>query len=137
MEDDAPEHPTWEVTLMTVTNAFARFIVCPLIVALSDVLLAGVQYAGWTHWIFVGLILAVASLVMDMTVLDRAGHIGGFILDTLAATVIVYLSQYILPGAIVTWGGALGAGILLGLAEIGMHAWLQASRRAGMRRSRP
>lgn len=114
---------------MTWMNALSRFLVCPLVVALADNVFAGVAYAGVWPWTAVGFVLAIAGIVMDITLLDRLGHVGAFLADTAAATLIVWGMQFILAGAVVTWAGALGAGVLLGLSEVFMHAWIQATRR--------
>jgi|GEM_PF-7074998 len=122
---------------MTFANAVSRFLVCPAIVALGDWLFPGVRYTGWVQWLLTGVVLAIASILMDSTMLDRLGHIGSFLADTMAATLIVWGSQYLLPGAAITWGGALGTGLLLGISEIFMHRWVQSSRRRGVRENRP
>ncbi|HYG58260.1 MAG TPA: DUF2512 family protein [Symbiobacteriaceae bacterium] len=122
---------------MTIANAVSRFLICPAVVAIGDWLFAGVSYAGWVQWLLTGFVLAAASILMDTTLLDRLGHVGAFLADTIAATLIVWASQFLLPATIVTWAGALGTGALLGVSEIVMHAWVQSSRRQGVRQNRP
>lgn len=122
---------------MTWSNALSRFIICPLVVALGDWVFAGVQLPGWTGWIIVGFVLAAAGTVMDMTLLDRLGHVGSFVTDTAVATVVIWGAQFFLAGSFATWGAALGTGLLLGLSEVVMHRWVQASRRRGVRQNRP
>lgn len=122
---------------MTVLAGASKFLICPLLVAFGDYLFAGVYYPGLAAWLVVGVVLAIFSIVSDMTLLDRLGHTGGFLADTAAATVWIWASQYILPGSLVTWGGALGTGIILGLSEILMHRWVQMNRRRGVRDDRP
>lgn len=122
---------------MTLANALSRLLVCPAVVAIGDWVFPGVRYTGWVQWLITGFILAVASVLMDMVLLDRLGHIGAFVTDTLAATLFVWGSQFFLVGAAVTWGGAFGTGVLLGISEIFMHTWVQASHRRGVRENRP
>lgn len=122
---------------MTFANAASRFVLNPLLVALSAWLFAGVNYVSWVQWAATGVALAIAGVFMDSTVLDRLGHVGSFIVDTLTATVIVYFLHYALAGSVVTWGGAFATGLIVGLAEIPMHMWVQASRRKGVRAGEP
>jgi hypothetical protein len=122
---------------MTFANAVSRFLVCPAVVAIGDWLFRGVSYVGWSQWLLTGFLLAIASILMDLTLLDRLGHVGAFLTDTMAATLIVWGSQFLLPAAAVTWGGAFGTGVLLGISEIFMHMWVQASRRRGVRQNQP
>lgn len=122
---------------MTFTNAAVRFLLNPLLVALSAWLFAGVNYVSWGQWAATGVALAIAGVFMDSTVLDRLGHVGSFVVDTLTATVIVYFVQFALAGSSVTWGGAFATGVVAGLAEIPLHLWVWASRRAGVRAGEP
>lgn len=123
---------------MTVLNALSRFVLCPLLVALGDAIFpVSVIYANQGQWVITGAILAALGIAMDMTLLDRLGHVGAYAADTLAATLVIWFSQRFLPGAAITFGGALGTGLLLGLSEVAMHRWVQASRRRGVRAGRP
>lgn len=122
---------------MTFSNAITRFILDPLVVALSAWLFAGVNYVSWGQWVATGVALAITGVFMDSTVLDRLGHVGAFIVDVLTATVIVFFVHYALPGSVVTWSGAFATGLLVGVSEIPMHMWVQANRRAGVRAGEP
>lgn len=122
---------------MTWTNALSRFVLCPLAVAIGDSLFAGVSYANAGQWVLVGFVLAAFSIAGDMTRLDRMGHTGAFLTDTLSATLVVWASQFVLPGVAITFTGALLTGLILGLSEAVMHRRVQMSRRRGVRERRP
>lgn len=125
-----------EVTAVTYSNAGIRFLICPALVALGDYLFAGVTYAGAWQWVVTGAVLAIAGIMMDTTVLNELGHVGSFVTDTIVATFIVWGSQFLLTGAAITLAGAVGTSVFLGLSEVGLHRWVQLSRRQGVRRDK-
>ena len=122
---------------MTTSVALAKFLLCPFLVALGDYMFRGVSYANAVQWIIVGIVIAVGGIIGDMTLLDRAGHVGGFLTDTLMTALVIWASQFFLAGAFATWSGALGVGLLVGLSELFVHRWVQMNRRAGVRENRP
>lgn len=122
---------------MTWTNALVRFVACPSLVAIADGLFAGIAYRGFWDWVIAGFALAGTAIAADMLLLDRMGHTVAFFADAGYATVIIWASQFLLPGTVITWWGAIGGGLLMGLSEIFFHRWVQLSRRRGVRENRP
>lgn len=114
---------------MHLSTMFARLLICPVVVWLSELSFEGVHYGTPWGWIVTGGLLAVLGEVMDRGFLDRLGHVGSFFLDLGAATLVVWVSQFLFAGAAISWIGALSAGFFLASAEIAVHAAIQYRRR--------
>lgn len=101
-----------------------KLIICPLTVYISDILFKGVFYSTIYQPIVVGLILAVSAHMMEVLMLKRDTQWMSLALDFVAATAIVYFSQFFLRGSVVSLNGALLTAFLLGITEYFQHMWL-------------
>lgn len=101
-----------------------KLIICPSVVLLATVLLPSIFYSSTYAPIIVGLVLAVIAHVMELFLLKRETLWISTALDFLAATLIVYLSQFIFVGSTITWTGAFYAGLFLAITEAAQHWYL-------------
>lgn len=107
-----------------------KLIVSPIIVILSSFIFPDVSYASYFQAIVVGLVLAIVGHVMEVMFLRRGRLFMSTLLDFAVATLLLYLSQYFLPGSRVLFLGAFFTALLLSLAEHLQHIWLINSGRA-------
>ncbi len=114
-------------------NFASRFLICPLVVLLGQVI-GALRFANLTQVVTVGLLIAVLSVVMDLFVLPVVGNTIATGTDLLLATAFLWLAGQVARGALVTLTGALVVGIMLAATEYASHAWLLAAERRNRRR---
>lgn len=105
-----------------------KLIVCPSVVILSDYLLASIDYASLYQAIIVGLVLAFAAHAMEVLLLRRGTLWMSTLLDLAAAILILFFSQFLLPGSRVLFIGAFLTAVLLTFTEYFQHVWLIRNR---------
>jgi|GEM_PF-7051496 len=115
-------------------NFASRFVICPLVVLLGQVI-GSVRFASTTQILSVGLLLAALSVVMDLFILPVVGNVTATATDLVAVTLFLWLAGQLAAGAVVTLSGALVVGIMLAATEYATHAWLLALD--AQRRRRP
>lgn len=113
-----------------MANAVLKFITCPLAVILSAFLFPNVDFANWTQPVLIGIILAVAGILMEYLFLREGTLWWSTAMDFAASVAIVYIAALFLPGAYVTFWGAVLTGLILGVIEYATHVWLIQTGRA-------
>lgn len=107
-----------------MTGFILKLIGCPLLVYIADLFIPGVRYANIVQIILVGVIIAIVGHLMEVLLLRSTTITMSTILDFLAAFAIVYLSQFFLPGAAITFAGALLTALIIAIAEYAQHLYL-------------
>ncbi|MFZ5986053.1 MAG: DUF2512 family protein [Bacillota bacterium] len=107
-----------------MTGLLMKLVICPVTLLISDVLFNGVNYYNIYQPIIVGIVLAVAAHMMELLLLRKGTLRMSNIADFIAAFAIVYLSQFLLPFAAVTFTGALFTAALLTITEHFQHLYL-------------
>ncbi|WHH60054.1 DUF2512 family protein [Petroclostridium sp. X23] len=107
-----------------MTGFIMKLIICPIVVIISDALLNSVNYASIYQSIGVGIVLAVFAHMMEVLILREGTFWISTIADFIAALGVVYLSQFVLYGAVVTFAGALITSLLLAITEYFQHVFL-------------
>jgi hypothetical protein len=108
-------------------NYASRFLICPFVVWLGQSFGFVRFTTGW-QILMVGFILAGFSVAADSMILPAVGNAMATLMDWGAATLILWLSGWVFPGAVVPFLGALYTGALLAASEWVMHRWLGAAR---------
>lgn len=98
-----------------------KLVVCPLGVFLADLMLQDVVFPSLASVIATGVVLAIAGQLMEAVMLRPGTLWLSTIADWAAASLIVYLSQFVIAGAFVSVVGALLAGGILALFEYVQH----------------
>ncbi|MDP4143145.1 MAG: DUF2512 family protein [Bacillota bacterium] len=106
-----------------------KIILCPLVVILSDYLLAGIYYPTVYEAIAVGFVIAIIGHLMELVILKRGTVWISAAADLVAAFVVIYLSQYFITRAVITVGGAIIAAIIVAIVEYVDHVFLVKSDR--------
>ncbi|KZL93789.1 DUF2512 family protein [Clostridium magnum] len=107
-----------------MTGIIMKVITYPFILIVSDYLFRDIYYSYIYQPIFIAVILAVAGNLMELSLLKLGTLLISTAADFLLAFVIIYFSQFILPGSRVTLMGAALASTLLALAEYFQHLYL-------------
>lgn len=96
-----------------------RFIVSAIVLLLVSYIVPGLQVAGFTGALIAAVVIAGIGWVVEMAFgrakISRAGRgVVGFI----TSAVVIYLSQFIVPGSIrVSIIGALLASLVIGIVD--------------------
>lgn len=104
-----------------------KIIVCPILLLISDYLLTSVYFTYVYQAIIVGIALAIVGHLMELLLLQRKTVWVNTVLDFLAAFTIIFLSQYVTRGIIITVSGALIVAIAVALIEHFLHLYLVSS----------
>lgn len=108
----------------TMTGILVKIITYPIILIVSDYLFTDVYYSYIYQPIFIAAILAIAGNLMELSLLKPGTLLISTAADFLLAFVIVYFSQFILPGSRLTLIGASLTSTLLALVEYFQHLYL-------------
>lgn len=101
-----------------------KIIVCPVIVYLSDMILNDVYFANPYQAVIAGLVVAVVGHLMEVLILKRGTLWISTFADLAGAFIVIYLSQYFLPGSSITVAGAAITALLLTVVEHFQHIYL-------------
>lgn len=107
-----------------MTGLIMKLIICPLGLILSNYLFTDVYYPYIYQPIFIGIVIAISGHLMELFLLKPRTLLISTIADFLIAFVIVYFSQFILPGSRLTLIGASLTSTLLALTEYFQHLYL-------------
>jgi uncharacterized membrane protein YvlD (DUF360 family) len=112
-----------------MTGLFVKLITCPIIVVLSALFFANVNFAYWYQPIMLGVILAVVGHFMEIFLLKKGTTWLSTMLDFAASVLIVYYVAIAFENAVVTFWGAILTAVLLSISEMLQHNWLVNSGR--------
>lgn len=106
----------------------AKVVVAPLVVWLGSTL-GLLHFASWAQIIGVGVLIALASMLADGTILPRSGNLPSTLLDWLVGTVVLWASGRVLAGAVTPFVGSLITGGILAITEWLTHPAILSPRR--------
>jgi hypothetical protein len=99
-----------------VVNFLLKMFLYPGILFTIDALSPAINYSGVWYTLLTGMLIGATGYMMDMVLLVCIGAEASSVIETVAAVVIVYFSQFFVSGESTNFFGALLAGILLGLS---------------------
>ncbi len=96
-----------------------RFIVSAVVLMLVSYIVPGLRVAGFTGALIAAVIIAVLGYVIELAFgKHNISRMGRGAIGFLTAAVVIYLSQFIVPGAIrVSIIGALLASLIIGFVD--------------------
>ncbi len=94
-----------------------RFIVSALVLMLISFLIPGFNVAGFTGALLAAVVISVLGFVVESVLGEKVSPRSRGLVGFIAAAVVIYLSQYIVPTINVTWWGALLASVIIGVAD--------------------
>ncbi|MBZ4653302.1 MAG: phage holin family protein [Bacillota bacterium] len=99
-------------------GAIVRFIVSALVLLIVSWLLPGISVAGFTGALLAAIVIAVLGWVAERLMGKRVSPQARGFVGFLTAAVVIYLTQFILPGMMsVSIIGALLASLVIGLVD--------------------
>lgn len=96
-----------------------RFIVSAIVLLLVSYLVPGLKVAGFTGALIAAIVIAVLGYVVELAFgKEKISRVNRGIVGFLTAAVVIYLSQFIVPGSIqVSVIGALLASLIIGIVD--------------------
>lgn len=95
-----------------------RFLVSAVVLLLVSWLIPGMSVAGFTGALIAALVIAAIGWIAEKAFGDEASPQARGLVGFLSAAVVIYLSQFVVPGSIsVSVLGALLASLVIGLVD--------------------
>ncbi|MCO1600883.1 MULTISPECIES: phage holin family protein [Desulfosporosinus] len=95
-----------------------RFIVSALVLLLVSWIVPGLRVAGFTGALIAAAVIAILGYVIERIFGDKITRMGRGSIGFLTAAVVIYFSQYLVPGSIsVSIIGALLASLVIGIVD--------------------
>jgi len=95
-----------------------RFIVSALVLMLVSFIVPGLKVSGFTGALVAALVIAVLGYAVEMVFGNKISRTGRGAVGFLTAAVVIYFSQFIVPGYItVSIIGALLASLVIGIVD--------------------
>ena len=95
-----------------------RFIVSALVLLLVSWIVPGLRVAGFTGALIAAAVIAILGYVIERIFGDKITRMGRGSIGFLTAAVVIYFSQFLVPGYItVSIIGALLASLVIGIVD--------------------
>lgn len=99
-------------------RAIIRFIVSALVLLVVSWLVPGISVSGFTGALIAAVVIAILGWIAEQLLGKKATPQARGLVGFISAAVVIYLSQYIVPGSIqVNIIGALLASLVIGLVD--------------------
>ncbi|HWP96690.1 MAG TPA: hypothetical protein VN426_07545 [Syntrophomonadaceae bacterium] len=106
-------------------KVWLKVILVPSMFFLAQILFKNqVQIPIAYYTLSLGLLMAVAAIVIEVLYLDKKNLYFTSGIDFVAATTLVYISHWVFKGSNITFTGALLTGLLVLIVEFGQHVWM-------------
>lgn len=95
-----------------------RFVVSAVVLLLVSYLVPGLRVAGFTGALIAAFVIALLGYIIEKVFGDKMTRMGRGSIGFLTAAVVIYFSQFIIPGYIqVSIIGALLASLVIGVVD--------------------
>ena len=95
-----------------------RFIVSAIVLLLVSYIVPGLRVAGFTGALIAAVVIAVLGYLVELAFGSRVNRWGRGAVGFITAAVVIYIAQFIVPGAIsVSIIGALLASLVIGIID--------------------
>ncbi|WP_407307162.1 phage holin family protein [Desulfosporosinus sp. SB140] len=99
-------------------GAIVRFIVSAVVLLLVSYIVPGLRVAGFTGALIAAVVIAVLGYLVELAFGNKISRMGRGSIGFVTAAVVIYLSQFIVPGSIsVSIIGALLASLVIGIVD--------------------
>ncbi|GAB6173323.1 phage holin family protein [Paradesulfitobacterium aromaticivorans] len=100
-------------------GVIVRFVVSAIVLLLVSYIVPGLQVAGFTGALIAAVVIAALGYVIELAFgKNKMSRVGRGTVGFLTAAVVIYLSQFIVPGSIrVSIIGALLASLVIGIID--------------------
>ncbi|HBV88154.1 phage holin family protein [Desulfosporosinus sp.] len=101
-----------------MVGMIVRFIVSALVLLLVSWIVPGLRVAGFTGALVAAAVIAIMGYVIERLFGDKITRMGRGTVGFLTAAVVIYFSQFLVPGSIsVSIIGALLASLVIGIID--------------------
>jgi len=101
-----------------MVGMIVRFIVSALVLLLVSWFVPGLRVAGFTGALIAAAVIAIMGYVIERVFGDKITRMGRGTVGFLTAAVVIYFSQFLVPGSIsVSIIGALLASLVIGIVD--------------------
>ncbi|EHQ91744.1 phage holin family protein [Desulfosporosinus youngiae] len=101
-----------------MVGMIVRFIVSALVLLLVSWIVPGLRVAGFTGALIAAAVIAIMGYVIERVFGDKITRMGRGTVGFLTAAVVIYFSQFLVPGSIsVSIIGALLASLVIGIVD--------------------
>jgi putative membrane protein len=111
----------WEVSKLQASNlvgVIVRFIVSALVLMLVSFLLPGFALLTFGQALLAALVIAALGFVVESLFGKRISPQNRGIVGFITAAVVIYISQFLVPGMTISILGALLAAIIIGVVDL-------------------
>ena len=99
-------------------GVIVRFVVSAIVLLLVSYIVPGLQVAGFWGALVAAVVIAALGYVIELAFGEKISRFGRGTVGFLTAAVVIYLSQFLVPGAIsVNIIGALLASLVIGIVD--------------------
>lgn len=102
-------------------NFFLKLLLCPGTIFIADTLSPAVNFTFAWYIILTGVIIGFLEYMADIMLLRKMGSGVSSLLDGVVAAIVVYFSQFFMPGTSIALLGALFTAVLIGIGEYITH----------------
>nr|WP_269435769.1 DUF2512 family protein [Gracilibacillus suaedae] len=107
-----------------VISLIVKIITVPIVLLISMFMSDNVNYGAMWQPFLIILLLIGSGLALEYALLNSETLWTSVVLDLITAFLILYFISNIFAGAYVSFGGALGVSIILGVCEYLLHRFL-------------
>jgi putative membrane protein len=98
-------------------GAIIRFIVSALVLMAVGFLVPGMSMVGFINALIAAVVIAVLGYIIEAILGDRVSPQNRGVVGFITAAVVIYLTQFIVPGLSVSILGALLAALIIGVID--------------------
>lgn len=94
-----------------------RFVISAIVLLLVGYITPGFSVAGFTNALLAAVVIALLGMVTESLLGRDVSPYGRGIVGFIVAAVVIFLTQYLVPGVSVSIVGALIAALVIGLVD--------------------
>ncbi|PSR29276.1 4 TMS phage holin, superfamily IV [Sulfobacillus thermosulfidooxidans DSM 9293] len=103
---------------MSWIGAIVRFVVAALVLMVMGYIVPGFSHLGFWSALLAALIIALAGYIIEAMFGKSASPYGRGFIGFLVAAIVIYFTQFLVPGMHVSILGALLAAFVIGLVDL-------------------
>jgi len=103
---------------MHIVGSIVRFLVTAVVLMFVSWIIAGFNVGGFWSALMLALVIAAIAFIVETIIGNRISPFGRGIVGFLTSAVIIYVSQFFVPGVRITIIGALLAALVIGIIDL-------------------
>ena len=101
-----------------------KILTIPILLWAASLLSTGVHYSSFYQPIATGLVISGLGRLAEKILLKPGTVWISVLADAVLAVLIIYYSQFVFPGARITWAGVVTISLIIGIVEYLVHVLL-------------